>query len=122
MRRLSYVLMILLITLGFALRAQITGGGIIGNVTDPSGATLAGAAVEAANVDTGVVNKTVTNDAGKYEFPLLPAGRYVVRVEASGFQRATTSDIVLHAGTESKIDFKMVLGQLTESVQVVAVA
>jgi hypothetical protein len=64
----------------------------------------------------------VTNELGKYEFPLLPVGRYVVSAEAAGFERAITGEVVLNAGTEAKVDFKMALGQLTESVQVDATA
>src|SRR4051794_19005014 len=105
-----------------SLHAQITGGSIVGTVTDPFDAVIAGASVEAANVGTGVVNKTVTSAAGKYEFPLLPAGRYVLSVEVSGFQRATTAEMELHAGTQPKIDFKMTVGELTQSVEVAAAA
>jgi hypothetical protein len=104
------------------LAAQITGGSFVGIVTDPSGSVLANADVTAANVATNVVEKTVTNGEGYYEFPLLPVGRYVISVQAQGFQRATTGEIEVHAGTKPRIDFKMTLGQVSESVEVLAQA
>jgi len=104
------------------LFAQITGGSFVGNVTDPSGASIVNAAVQVRNVETNVTNKTVTNQAGEYEFPLLPAGRYVLSVEAAGFRPASTNEVVLHAGTQPRVDFTMVIGQATQSVQVTATA
>jgi outer membrane receptor protein involved in Fe transport len=101
---------------------QITGGSFVGIVTDPSGSILVGAQVEATNVGTNVVGKTVTNAEGYYEFPLLPTGNYILSVQQSGFRRVVTGEIELHAGTKPRIDFKMVLGQVSESVEVVSQA
>src|SRR3954453_6850618 len=106
---------------GVAL-GQITGGSIVGIVTDPSGLVLADAQVEARNVETNVIGKTVTNGEGYYEFPLLPTGKYVLSVQQAGFRRASTAEIDVHAGTKPRIDFRMVLGQVTESVEVLAQA
>ena len=105
-----------------SLLSQITGGSIVGSVTDPGGAVVANAAVEAKNVETNAVTKTVTNGVGSYAFPLLPVGEYVLTVEATGFQRALTGGIRLHAGTKPRIDIKMVLGQVSQSVEVIAEA
>jgi hypothetical protein len=99
---------------------QITGGSIVGIVTDPSGLVLADAQVEARNVGTNVISRTVTNGEGYYEFPLLPTGNYVLSVQQPGFRRASTAEIEVHAGTKPRIDFRMVLGQVTESVEVLA--
>jgi glycine/D-amino acid oxidase-like deaminating enzyme len=105
-----------------SLLSQITGGSIVGSVTDPGGAVVANAAVEATNVETNAVTKTVTNGVGSYAFPLLPVGEYVLTVEAPGFQRAITGKIRLHAGTKPRIDITMVLGQVSQSVEVIAEA
>ena len=75
------------------LPAQITGGSFTGLVTDPSGAVVAAAEVVARNVATNVSSLSETTDAGYYEFPLLPAGRYVLTVQKQGFQRATTAEL-----------------------------
>jgi hypothetical protein len=101
---------------------QITGGSIVGVVTDPSGAVLVGAKVQARNIGTNVATSTVTNETGLYEFPLLLPGSYVFSVEQPGFQRATTGTIILHAGRKPRIDFQMQVGAVTEAVEVVGSA
>jgi len=102
------------------LLAQITGGSIVGMVTDRGGASVANATVQATNTETHVVNKTTTSASGSYEFPLLPVGRYLLIVEAPGFQRATSDEIILRAGTKPRRDFAMGLGQVSDSVEVTA--
>jgi len=116
------IVVTLLFVLPASVVAQISGGAIVGTVSDPSGAAIVKASVAAANTGTGVVNETVTSAGGRYEFPLLPAGRYMLTVKATGFETATSDEITLHAGTDMKFDFNMVVGQLSESVKVEATA
>jgi len=102
--------------------AQIGGGSIVGTVKDPSGAAVVGATVRALNLETNETRDTATNEAGYYEFPLLPAGRYRLEAKAEGFQRATTAPFTLNAGTRPRFDLALVLGAVAESVEVVASA
>lgn len=111
---------LLLILPSALLIAQITGGSIVGNVTDQSGAVMGKVVVQATNLETGAGAKTITSETGRYEFPLLPAGTYTVSAEAPGFQRAVSKKLELHAGTQPRIDFAMVVGQVTSSVEVEA--
>jgi hypothetical protein len=104
------------------LWGQISGGSIVGTVLDSSGAAMVGGKVTATNVATNEVSGTVTNETGYFEFPLLPAGRYVLEAEHLGFERAKTAEFSLSSGTRPRFDLKMVVGQVTESVQVVAEA
>ena len=102
--------------------AQIGGGSLIGYVTDPSDAVVAGVTVKAVNLNTNVARDTRTNELGYYEFPLLAAGRYRLEAEAKGFQKALSADFELNSGTRPRIDLKLVVGQVSESVEVVAAA
>lgn len=102
--------------------AQIGGGSIVGVVTDPSGSLIVGAKVEATNQGTNEKRETQTNAQGYYEFPLLPAGRYVLTAEQSGFQKATTAEIALNSGTRPRIDIRMVIGEVTQTIEVVSAA
>jgi len=70
--------------------SQIGGGSIVGSVLDASGAAIPGAEVRATNVGTNEVSRIITNETGYFEFPLLPAGRYVLEAENPGFERART--------------------------------
>jgi len=65
--------------------AQTVNASLGGTVTDASGAVVPGATVTAAGIDTGVVNKTVTNESGSYQFVSLQAGNYRVVAEMKGF-------------------------------------
>src|SRR6266446_4192685 len=102
--------------------AQISGGSIVGSVLDTSGAAIPGDEVRATNVGTNEVSRIVTNETGYFEFPLLPAGRYVLVAENPGFERARTVEFSLNAGTRPRFDLKMAVGQVTESVEVLAAA
>src|SRR5712691_10413401 len=99
--------------------AQISGGSVVGSVLDSTGGAIVGAKVTATNVDRNDVSNTVTDETGYFEFPVLPAGRYVLEAENAGFQRAKTAAFSLNSGTRPRFDLKMVVGQATESVQVV---
>ncbi len=111
-----------LFLLAAAAAAQIGGGSLVGNVTDPTGAAVAGARVTATNLDTGVSRQTATNETGYYEFPLLPPGRYRLTAEQTGFRRAATADFVINTGTRPRMDLRLELGEVTETVEVVAAA
>ncbi len=90
-------------------------GTIRGVLTDPSGAVVVNAEVTAVGSDTGFTRTTRSNARGEYEVPLLPTGTYTLTVTSSGFgtykqegitvtlERASTADVVLHAGSTSEV-------------------
>ena len=67
-------------------QAQDIRGKISGTVTDPQGASVAGATVDVINTDTNVSTPLVTNSSGFYEAPLLLPGPYKVSAAAPGFK------------------------------------
>src|SRR5882672_5859764 len=69
-----------------SLTAQTFRGTILGTVTDPTGAVVAGAQVKVRNASTGLERATVTSSDGSYSTPELPIGTYDVTVTQSGFQ------------------------------------
>src|SRR5262245_36234663 len=99
-------------------RAQIGGGSIVGSVTDPTGASVAGAKITAVAVETNERRDTTSNDLGYFEFPLLAAGDYRLEAEKPGFHRSTTARFTLNSGTRPRFDLKLELGDITQSVQV----
>ena len=79
-----------ILTFGIGLTApyaqvQATNGSIKGDVTDPGGAVITGALVDAIELDTQVDHKTTTDDSGHFDFPSLQPGRYQVKIAKSGF-------------------------------------
>ena len=101
--------------------AQITTGDIVGRVTDQSGAVLPGATVTVENVGTHDVRSTVASDTGDYVVNLLPIGSYVVRVELESF-RPQESRVDLRSGERIRVDAKLAIGGLSDTVQVTAEA
>ena len=86
-----------------------------GTITDASGGVLRGATVAVANVDTGIVSRTTTNNSGVYNFPSLPIGNYEVTVEASGFTPAKRTGLRLGVGSSANLSISMVVaGSITE--------
>ena len=61
-----------------ALMAQTSFGRISGSVTDPSGASVAGATVKMTEVERRTVHTFTTDASGVFRFPNLPIGAYVL--------------------------------------------
>ncbi len=102
------------------LAAQEVSAGITGRVTDPSGGSMAGAAVMVKDLDRGTEWPTKTNEDGIYAYPRLPVGRYEVRVESPGFKSFVNPSVVLEVNQRARIDVVMQVGAITESVSVTA--
>ncbi len=98
--------------------AQVQNGVFTGTVTDPQGAALAGAAVTITNQDTGYSSAVKTNESGQYTSQSLPVGNYKFNVESSGFKTATKQNVKLDVGTTARLDFRMAVGQATETIEV----
>src|SRR5262249_36338447 len=79
----------------FCLSAQTLDTGILGTVTDSSGAVIAGAEVTITQTTTGVRRATQTAADGKYEVRYLVPAEYSVEVRAQGFRVARASSIVV---------------------------
>jgi len=107
--------MLVVFTSGVA--AQVTTADIVGRVVDSSNAVLPGASVTVQNVATGDVRSQPTGQTGDYVFNLLPIGSYTVRIELSGFQ-TYNARVTLASGDRARIDAKLSLGTVAESIQV----
>ena len=92
-------------------------GQIVGQVTDPSGATVAGAEVTVRNKDTNFSRSAATDSAGRYAVSLLPLGSYEITTKAPGFEPATQEALVT-LGSTITANFKMSVGVNREAVQV----
>jgi len=100
------------------LPAQEARGTLLGRVSDPSGAVIAGAKVEAANADTGVRLSSVTNRTGDYIFPLLIPGSYSIGVESPGFKTYNRTSVIVRVNDQVTINVELEVGQASQTVQV----
>jgi hypothetical protein len=116
--RLFMVSALMLTALPAGARAQTGAASLTGIVTDQSGAAVPGATVTATNQATSVDYTAVSNEAGNYTVTALPVGTYVVKAELSNFKTSATRPIQLEAMQTARIDFKLELGSLQETVEV----
>jgi hypothetical protein len=85
-------LLIVAFGLGFAY-GQAISGNLTGTVSDPTGAAVNGAQVQATNVATGQQITTTTKGGGEYLFSNLPIGTYTISVAASSFETTSVPNI-----------------------------
>lgn len=97
-----------------------TNTSLVGNVADSSGAPVSGASVVAQNEATQETFSTTTNDAGYYDLRFLKAGTYTITVRRDGFEQAVTRGVPLSANQTVRTDFALRVGQVSETVEVVA--
>jgi hypothetical protein len=102
------------------LQAQTATGQINGTLKDASGAVIPGAKVTLSSEQTGLTRETQSNATGDYTFPLLPVGVYSVTAETPGFQAARRTQITLNVNQTLRVDMEMSVGEVTETVEVVA--
>ena len=79
---------------------------------------MPGVTVEATNTATGQVRHTVTGADGLYTLPLLQPGRYDVKATLAGFKPVVQKGIDVSVGDTSRVDIKLAVGGLEESVTV----
>ena len=102
--------------------AQTDRGTITGTVSDPAGAIVAGAMVEARNLDSGTVYQVGTSSTGNYTLAQMPAGTYEITVTVPGFKRFIRPGIIVQVAQTVRVDAVMEVGAPTESITVQAEA
>jgi Carboxypeptidase regulatory-like domain len=105
----------------FVLYGQLQLSTIRGNLTDASGATVAGARIVVTDVKTNVTVRTLTSDAaGNFEVADLVAGVYRLTAEAAGVKTFVADNLVLEGSQIRRIPVELEIGQVAERVTVQA--
>ena len=92
------------------LLAQSGLGSITGVVQDPSGGTIAGAAVRLTQNTTQVSRTTVANEAGLFTFPAVVVGTFTVTITHPGFKEKKIENLNVNGFQQ------VALGQITLDV------
>jgi len=100
--------------------AQEFRGTILGRVSDPSGAAIAGAQVKVINLLTNVTSSAVTEADGAYSVRFLIPATYRIEVEVPGFRKLIQSGISVDVGQKATVDVVLELGQTRQTVEVTA--
>jgi hypothetical protein len=95
-------------------------GSLRGRVLDESGATEPSAKVTISDEATKLSRSTVTNDQGEYVFTAVAPATYTLTVEAAGFKKSERKGMEVATDTAVGADVTSQVGQVTESVDVVA--
>src|SRR5580693_1691408 len=101
-----------------ALAQGETTSAIVGEVRDATNAVVPGAIVTVTNHETGLKRSAQTDDAGRFNFPQLKPGTYVVKVEAPGFEPRQNGNVVSGLGQKQTVDFTLKVARSNEVVEV----
>jgi len=93
------------------LLAQSTGGRFIGQVSDPSGAVLAGVQVTLVNEASGVSRTTTTNESGDFSFLEAPVGTYRFEFDLVGFKNNIRRGVLLQLNQVVTVNMTMQVGE-----------
>jgi TonB-dependent receptor len=111
-RRLAALVLPFVLSIASAGRAQETGsleGRVIdsasGLATEGVTVTLTGRAAE-PGVE-GLREARTSAADGRFTFPALPAGRYALRFEKSGYAESRLSDVAVQAGQPSQVELRL---------------
>ena len=91
---------------------------IAGIIQDSSGASTPDAMVSVVNEDTGFRRVTQSRSDGGYVVSSLQPGAYKVTVRKEGFRTAIRFGVKLNPAQPSRVDFRLVVGSVQETVTV----
>src|SRR5947207_1097906 len=98
--------------------AQAVYGSVSGVVTDSTGAVVPGATVTITSAERKTSDTVVTNESGLYVKERLLPGRYEVKAELPGFKTAIFPDINVSVDTQTQLNIKLAIGEVSENVTV----
>jgi hypothetical protein len=117
--RPSSLFFVSLLCCALPLSAQVNATGtFIGQVTDPTGASIANAQVKVVEQQTGVSISKLSSVEGYYSVPLLKPGMYSIQVSAPDFATMIRKNLVLQIQQTIRQDFKLQIGGVGQEVTV----
>ena len=112
----------LILSIAAPLLGQQTTATLVGTITDSSSSSLVRTQVSVRNLQTNLTRETQTDDTGNYTVPFLPVGSYAVIAKMKGFRQAKVESVLLVAGQTGRVDFRMEIGDVTQTMEVQATA
>ena len=115
----NQLLVLSLFVFGLPAFSQTSGaGGMIGTLTDPSGAAVPGVEVSILNTETGVARTVHTNQAGIYSATFLQPGVYNVMASKTGFAKVDNKGITVAVGQTVTVDIALSVAATSETIEV----
>jgi outer membrane receptor protein involved in Fe transport len=119
-KRLLASALTLVLALGSIALAQSSKGIVVGILTDPQNARVAGADVKITNTETNVTRETTSTGEGTFRFDAVDPGTYTVTVNAVGFRGTTATDVKVLAAQTADLSFSLNVGVEENVVNVTA--
>jgi hypothetical protein len=102
--------------------AQLTEATLKGSVHDASAQAITGARVQATSAATGISRLAVSDQSGTFMMPGLAPGIYALTVQADQFKTFERRELRLSVGQTAEVDVPLEIGQISETMEVSAVA
>ena len=99
-----------------------TTGALAGQVSDPRGAPLPGAEVTVASSTTGLHRAAQADESGRFSFPDLKPGPYLVEAKAQGFEDQAVGPVSVPLGQTQTVNVVLKLATQKTAVEVQSVA
>jgi hypothetical protein len=98
--------------------AQTSAGKVLGNVSDSSGAAIAGATLTIRNVGTGAQRVATVSPQGHYQLDSVQVGAYELTIEQPGFKKYIVPSVIVTVNEETRVDAVLQVGDVSSSVTV----
>ncbi len=122
MRKLLCAFFVLALSLGLATsglgQSQISAGTVQGDVLDEKGGSVAGASIEAKNLDTNFTQTETTNTDGHFAFLSLAPGRYTLTISKTGFATIVQENVNLTVGQTITLPVTMKVSSVAQQIVV----
>ena len=102
----------------YAAIAQKDTASITGQVTDSSGAVVAGAKIDAVNLDTNYAYHASSSPTGEWTISPVRIGSYRISVTAGGFKKSEMGPLTLNVQQRQRVDVALQPGAITQTVEV----
>jgi Carboxypeptidase regulatory-like domain/TonB dependent receptor len=93
-------------------------GAVTGVVLDPSGAALPSVVIQLVNQETSETNSAISDQEGRFAFPLLPPGNYELDARKTDFQVLRHTDLPVFVTETLRLELHLRLATVRGSVRV----
>ena len=115
-KRLPVVFFVL--TSGLFAQSETGRAALEGTVSDPSGKTIAAAAIAVRDTQTGLQRALKTNAEGSFRASALPVGLYTLEATSEGFGTARVTNIALTVGETKTVSITLQVSSVSTQVTV----
>jgi hypothetical protein len=118
--RLFEATAIIVILVGQSFAQTSSTCALIGVALDPSGAVIPAVEVRIVNLVTQETATTISDNSGRFSFPLLSPGSYEVRARKTGFAPLRTPAIILTVTETHRLELRLSVATAVHNVEVSA--